>query len=102
MDIKVTQEQNHWGSIQTGGEYADCALNITVDKELPLEQQQLLVIHAVIENYFPSTLSRVHQKTSRLISFLRITSLNLLFFSMPCRSQRIVTVSKHHKHIKTI
>ena len=50
--LKATERREHTSC--TGGEYATCNLEITVDDALPIELQRELVIHAVIENYFRS------------------------------------------------
>lgn len=51
MDISISYEEDRGASVFTGGEYATCDVKIYVDKELPLREQQTLVIHAVIENF---------------------------------------------------
>lgn len=38
----------------TGGEYASLQLEIYVNSELPERKQRILVIHSVLENWFPS------------------------------------------------
>ena len=38
----------------TGGEYASQTLEIYVNSDQPKRKQQMLIIHSVLENWFPS------------------------------------------------
>ena len=53
---------------ETIDEYATCDLKIYVDKSLPYEIKQNLVIHAVIENF---CLSWPHDKVEELGALIR-------------------------------
>ena len=63
--LKATERREHTSC--TGGEYATCNLEITVDDALPIELQRELVIHSVIENY---DRSMPHEKVEELTGFI--------------------------------
>ena len=67
MEIKVVLAENGWASMFTGGESAVSSLEITVEKSLPVDRQRLLVIHAILENFFPSL---VHDKIDDLCDLI--------------------------------
>ena len=54
VNIKVTLEDMNGYSHRLGGECAFANLEISVDKALPIREQRLLIIHAILENYFRS------------------------------------------------
>lgn len=51
----------------TGGEYAVPVLDIYVDSRLPRKTQQMLVVHAVIENFCRNW---AHSKVEELCDYL--------------------------------
>ena len=65
--MKVTVTKEEMPAHLTGGEYATCDVNIFVDPRLPIEEQRLLIIHAVIENYCRSW---CHEKVEQLCEFI--------------------------------
>ena len=66
MNIIVRKEGSSH-SHETGGEYAILALEIIVDDNLPLDTQEKLVVHAVIENYCRSW---QHSKVEELTEYI--------------------------------
>lgn len=69
MNITVIKEDIPLeSSLLIGGECAKCDLEITVDKHLPLREQQMLVIHSIIENYCQSW---PHDKVNELEDLIR-------------------------------
>lgn len=64
MEIKVIKESpSRLSTALTGGEYATSLVKIYVDRNLPAREQRSRVVHAVIENYFPSI---PHEKVDEL------------------------------------
>ena len=53
MNIHVAREKLNDHNDMTGG-YACCDLHIGVDADLPLSTQMSVVVHEILENYFPS------------------------------------------------
>ncbi len=52
MNIKIIREAlPSEVTAGTGGEYAISQVDIYVDKNLPLRNQRIVIIHAIIENY---------------------------------------------------
>ncbi len=66
MNIHVVKETLKDHEDLTGG-YACCDLHIGVDCELPLSTQKSVVIHEILENYFPSL---SHDKVEELEGLL--------------------------------
>ena len=66
MNITVQKTSKRFTHL-TGGECATCELEIEVDGSLPIKDQEARVIHAVIENYFPSL---THDKVDELEGFV--------------------------------
>ncbi|MFH1231755.1 MAG: hypothetical protein V1709_09695 [Planctomycetota bacterium] len=66
MNIKVTKYDD-MPSHLTGGEYSTCDVEIYIDPKLPLRTQRGLVIHAVIEIYFPSLYHSVIEEIEDLL-----------------------------------
>ena len=62
MNIKVIKSRDV-PVAETGGEYATLCLEIYVNNKLPMRDQRLLVIHSVIENWFPAV---THDKIESL------------------------------------
>ena len=53
MNIKVILDKGV-PIAETGGEYGIASLEIFVNSDLPIRKQRILVIHSVLENWFPS------------------------------------------------
>ena len=52
MEIIIRKEANGQ-SYLTGGGYAVCTLEVSIDKTLPEEVQREIVIHEILENWCP-------------------------------------------------
>jgi hypothetical protein len=68
MNVRVIKEDAHLWSHLTGGEYAEHNLEIHVDEALPYFMQRDLIIHSILENYFPSLEHRKIEQLETIIS----------------------------------
>ena len=66
MNIHVVREKLGEHKDLTGG-YACCDLHIGVDADLPLNTQMSVVVHEIVENYFPSLSHDKVEELERLI-----------------------------------
>ena len=64
MNLEIVKESMFGLSDQEAiEEYAENSLTIHLDENLPLRAQRTLVLHAVLENYFPCL---THEKVEEL------------------------------------
>ena len=74
MNISIRHEREHHANVYTGGECAIAELTISVDQNLLYIEQQLLVIHAIVENF---NRSMPHDKVEELMNFIETALVKL-------------------------